>query len=121
LSRCCCLPFVLLQNFDWPLFVVFEDFINLFLSWQLIDISHCHAARQFHDFFLAFLLCGSINVFFHLKPHCIQSSRVLVLAGTSKSMLRRHVFQAITRVMAYVNNAVTLWRFLQQCVLAALN
>jgi hypothetical protein len=44
----------------------------------------------------------------HLKPHCIQSSRVLVPAGTSKSMLRRHGIQAVTRVMAYIANAVTL-------------
>jgi hypothetical protein len=44
----------------------------------------------------------------HLKPHCIESSRVLVPAGTSKSMLRRHGIQAVTRVMAYVTNAVTL-------------
>jgi hypothetical protein len=28
-----------------------------------------------------------------LKPHCIQSSRVLVPAGTSKSTLRRHGIQ----------------------------
>jgi hypothetical protein len=37
-----------------------------------------------------------------LKPHCIQSSRVLVPAGTSKSTSRRHGIQAVTRVMAYV-------------------
>jgi hypothetical protein len=43
-----------------------------------------------------------------LKPHCIQSSRVLVPAGTSKSTLRRHCIQAVTRVMAYVADAVTL-------------
>jgi hypothetical protein len=36
-----------------------------------------------------------------LKPHCIQSSRVLVPAGTSKSTLRRQGIQAVTRVMAY--------------------
>jgi hypothetical protein len=46
-----------------------------------------------------------------LKPHCIQSSRVLVPTGTSKSTLRRHGIQA----------AVTLWRCLQQCVLTGLN
>jgi hypothetical protein len=40
--------------------------------------------------------------------HCIQSSRVLVPAGTSKSTLRRHGIQAVTRVMAYVADAVTL-------------
>jgi hypothetical protein len=45
---------------------------------------------------------------FSLKPHCIQSSRVLVPAITSKSTLRRHGIQAVTRVMAYVANAVTL-------------
>jgi hypothetical protein len=44
----------------------------------------------------------------NLKPHCIQSSRVLVPAGTSKSTLHRHGIQAVTRVMAYVTNAVTL-------------
>jgi hypothetical protein len=49
-----------------------------------------------------------------LKPHCIQSSRVLVPASTSKSTLRRHG-------MAYVTDAVTLWRCLQQCVLTGLN
>jgi hypothetical protein len=38
-----------------------------------------------------------------------------------KSMLRHHGIQAVTRVMAYVANAVTLGRCLQQCVLAALN
>jgi hypothetical protein len=37
-----------------------------------------------------------------------QSSRVLVPAGTSKSTLRRHGIQAVTRVMAYVADAVTL-------------
>jgi hypothetical protein len=42
-----------------------------------------------------------------LKPHCIQSSRVLVPAGT-KSMSCRHGIQAVTRVMAYVADAVTL-------------
>jgi hypothetical protein len=40
--------------------------------------------------------------------HCIQSSRVLVPAGTSKSMLPRYSIQAVTRVMAYIANAVTL-------------
>jgi hypothetical protein len=43
-----------------------------------------------------------------LKPHCIQSSRVLVPAGTSKSTSRRHSIQAVTRVMAYVIDAVIL-------------
>jgi hypothetical protein len=56
---------------------------------------------------------------FLLKPHCIQSSQVLVPAGTSKSTLRRHGIQAVTRVTACIANAVTLWRCLQQCVLAA--
>jgi hypothetical protein len=39
-----------------------------------------------------------------------QSSRVLVVvpAGTSKSTSRRHGIQAVTRVMAYVADAVTL-------------
>jgi hypothetical protein len=46
--------------------------------------------------------------FILLKPHCIQSSRVLVPAGTSKSMLCHHGIQAVTRVMAYVAHAVTL-------------
>jgi hypothetical protein len=49
----------------------------------------------------------------HLKPHCIQSSRVIVPAGTSKSTPRCHGIQAVTRVMAYVADAVTLWRRLQ--------
>jgi hypothetical protein len=44
----------------------------------------------------------------YLKPHCIQSSRVLVPAGTSKSTSRRHSIQAVTKVMAYVADAVTL-------------
>jgi hypothetical protein len=44
----------------------------------------------------------------YLKPHCIQSSQVLVPAVTSKSTLRRHGIQAVTRVMAYVADAVTL-------------
>jgi hypothetical protein len=43
-----------------------------------------------------------------LKPHCIQSSRVLVPAGTRKPTLRRHGIQAITRDMVYVADAVTL-------------
>jgi hypothetical protein len=43
-----------------------------------------------------------------LKPHCIQSSRVLVPAGTSKSTLRRHGIQAATWVMAYVAHEVML-------------
>jgi hypothetical protein len=42
----------------------------------------------------------------YLKPHCIQSSRVLVPAGTSKSTLRHHGIQAVTSVMAYVADAV---------------
>jgi hypothetical protein len=45
-----------------------------------------------------------------LKPRCIQSSRVIVPAGTSKSTSRRHGIQAVTRVMAYVADAVTQWR-----------
>jgi hypothetical protein len=51
---------------------------------------------------------GKIMKMFTLKPHCIQSSRVLVPAGTSNSTLRRHGIQAETIVMAYVTNAVTL-------------
>jgi hypothetical protein len=54
------------------------------------------------------LKCDFYIIHVQLKPHCIQSSRVLVPAGTSKSMLHRHGIQAITRVMAYVTNAVTL-------------
>jgi hypothetical protein len=61
----------------------------------------------------------TLSAFHSLKPHCIQSSWVLVPAGTSKSTLRRHSIQAVT--MAYVADAVTLWHCLQQCVLAALN
>jgi hypothetical protein len=38
----------------------------------------------------------------------LYSIRVLVPAGTSKFTLRRHRIQAITRVMAYVADAVTL-------------
>jgi hypothetical protein len=33
---------------------------------------------------------------------------LLVPAGTSKSMLRHHGIQTVTRVMAYVADAVTL-------------
>jgi hypothetical protein len=67
-----------------------------------------------------------------LKPHCIKFSPVLVPAGTSRSTSRRHhfrpVIQAVTRVMTYVANAVTLWHvwciilwcWLQQCGPAAL-
>jgi hypothetical protein len=47
--------------------------------------------------------------------------------GTSRSTSRRHHFRPgiqtvtkVTKVMAYVANAVTLWRWLQQCVPAAL-
>jgi hypothetical protein len=61
---------------------------------------HC---RYFLDY--------SIQISFHLnrlKPHCIQSSRVFVPAGTSKSTSRRHSIQAVTSVMAYVADAVTL-------------
>jgi hypothetical protein len=36
-------------------------------------------------------------------------------------MLRHHGIQTVTRVMAYVADAVTLWRCLQQCVLTGLN
>jgi hypothetical protein len=43
-----------------------------------------------------------------LKPHCIQSNRVFAPAGTSKSTSRCHGIQAVTRVMAYVADAVTL-------------
>jgi hypothetical protein len=48
------------------------------------------------------ILYASILLFHQLKPHCIQSSRMLVPAGTSKSTSRRHGIQAVTRVMAYV-------------------
>jgi hypothetical protein len=61
---------------------------------------------------------NNFSLYKGLKPHCIQSSRVLVPAGTSKS---RHGIQAVTSVMAYVADAVTLWCCLQQCALAALN
>jgi hypothetical protein len=44
-----------------------------------------------------------------------------VPAGTSRSTSRCYGIPAVTRVMAYVANAVTLWRCRQQCVLAALN
>jgi hypothetical protein len=70
-------------------------------------------------FQLTYNVDGSRSSYCYLKPHCIQSSRVVVPAGTSKSTLRRHGIQAVTRVMAYIANAVTLWRCLQQCVLAA--
>jgi hypothetical protein len=49
-----------------------------------------------------------VQLYLNLKPHFIQTSRVLVPAGTSKSTLRRHGIQAVTRVIAYVANAVTL-------------
>jgi hypothetical protein len=53
-------------------------------------------------------VCSSLGLNV-LKPHCIQSSRVLVPAtGTSKSTSRRHCIQAVTRVMTYVADAVTL-------------
>jgi hypothetical protein len=39
-----------------------------------------------HSFFLKTVY----EEYTYLKPHCIQSSRVLVPAGTSKSMLRHH-------------------------------
>jgi hypothetical protein len=64
---------------------------------------------------------GYFGIMINLKPHCIQSSRVVVPAGTSKSTSRRHGIQVVTRVMAYVADAVTLWRCLQQCVFADLN
>jgi hypothetical protein len=54
--------------------------------------------------------------------YSIQFSRVLVPAGTSNTMLRHHsIHRPSPGVMAYVANAVTLRRCLQQCVLAALN
>jgi hypothetical protein len=49
--------------------------------------------------------------------HSILPSASLVPAGTSKSTLRRHSIQAVTSVMAYVADAATLLRCLQQCVL----
>jgi hypothetical protein len=55
----------------------------------------------------------------YLKPHCIQFSPVLVPAVTCRSR-RQHFCPGIPVIMAYVANAVTLWRWLQQCVLAAL-
>jgi hypothetical protein len=51
---------------------------------------------------------GAKNYGHHLKPHCIQSSRVLVPAGTSKSTSRRHGIQAVIRVMAHIADAVKL-------------
>jgi hypothetical protein len=48
-----------------------------------------------------------LNFWFRLlKPHGIQFRWVLVPAGTSKSTLRRRGIQAVTRVMAYIANAV---------------
>jgi hypothetical protein len=44
---------------------------------------------------------------YSLEPHCIQSSRVLVPA-TPAGTSNRHIIQAVTRVMAYVADAVTL-------------
>jgi hypothetical protein len=41
-----------------------------------------------HDFYPSGLVLPSVGVI--LKPHCTQSSRVLVPADTSKSTLRRH-------------------------------
>jgi hypothetical protein len=43
-------------------------------------------------FTVQFLMENAMKM--HLKPHCIQSSQVLVPAGTSKSTLRRHGIQA---------------------------
>jgi hypothetical protein len=50
----------------------------------------------------------TLHGMYTLKPHCIQSSRVLMPAGTSKSRLHRHSIQAVTGVMAYFVNALTL-------------
>jgi hypothetical protein len=44
----------------------------------------------------------------HVKATLYSIKPLLVPAGTNKSMLRRHGIQAVTRVMAYVANAVTL-------------
>jgi hypothetical protein len=68
-----------------------------------------NTAMHFHNIY-----AGKVHKNFNtirniLKPHCIQSSRVLVpRAGTSKSTLRRHGIQVVTRVLAYVADAVTL-------------
>jgi hypothetical protein len=60
----------------------------------------------------AWLILRSQNYFQCLKPQCIQSSRVLVHAGTSKSTSRRHGIQAVIRqghgIRCWCSDAVTL-------------
>jgi hypothetical protein len=90
------------------------NFGNYFKIWILHLFTKCLQAQ------LKLILeneRGISSLYLGLKPHCIQSSRVLVPTGTSKSMSRRYRIHAITRVMAYVADAATLWRCLQQCVL----
>jgi hypothetical protein len=79
------------------------------------DLSHGIEGRYVRPWSLDLLFCRRgfglvVSVVVPLMSHCVQSSRVLVPAGTSKSMLRRHGIQAVTRVMAYVTHtfAVTL-------------
>jgi hypothetical protein len=93
------------------------------ISFNLVSLIHVHRLFCFVDMWTTDW-CGWISQSRNkenctLKPHCIQSSWVLLPTGTSKSTSRG--IKAVTRVMAYVADAVTLWRGLQQCVLAAPN
>jgi hypothetical protein len=77
------------------------DIMGIMYAWYISGVRHPFSAIH--------TKCTYIE-YWSLKPHCIwiieQSSRVLVPAGTSKSTLRHHGIQAVTRVMAYVADAV---------------
>jgi hypothetical protein len=102
------IPTVLWGNLLWRDFSGFKLHVYQLYGWLLV----------FSSSFLWVVLLWVSN---QLKPHCIQFSQVLVPAGTSRYVVNHfRPGQTVTRVMAYVANAVTLWRWLQQCVPAAL-
>jgi hypothetical protein len=87
-------------------------FTDLGLETVYSVVKHCFMLNTLHEFFpLSANTPLEIFAVFQplhshefrkprgLKPHCIQSSRVLVPAGTSKSTLHRHGIQALARVM----------------------
>jgi hypothetical protein len=71
---------------------------RFFHAWKKVFEKKCFLGKSFFG----------LKIFYYLKYFTIQSSRVLVPADTSKSTLRHHGIQTITRVMAYVADTVTL-------------
>jgi hypothetical protein len=97
------IPLFILVHYDTLLFSTFQPVegkgnLSNLLTKQNPDVpleNHCLYRR---DFKMPVKEEIHSNVCLDpLTPHCIQSSRVLVPAGTSKSMLSRHGIQAVTR------------------------